>query len=64
MRNTTTLSAALNRKVLTHSSAGLLAKCSRSTTPLVITPNTPMGEKPPALAPLMMSSPIRSGLMR
>ena len=48
---------------LTNSSIAFSARSSRSTTPLTIEPNTLIGEKPPAVAPLMTNSPISTGLM-
>ena len=48
---------------LTNSSIAFSARSSRSTTPLTIEPNTLIGEKPPAVAPLMTNSPMRTGLM-
>ena len=48
---------------LANSSIAFSARSSRSTTPLTIEPNTLIGEKPPAVAPLMTNSPISTGLM-
>ena len=48
---------------LANSSIEFSARSSRSTTPLTIEPNTLIGEKPPAVAPLMTNSPISTGLM-
>ena len=39
------------------------ASASRSTTPLTMLPNTLIGENPPAVAPLMIIRPMRTGLM-
>ena len=63
MRNTTTLSARLKRNDETNSSVAFSASSLRSTTPLTIEPNTLIGEKPPAVAPLMTNRPISTGLM-
>ena len=49
---------------LTNSRKAFSARSLRSTTPLTIEPNTLIGEKPPAVAPLMIIRPISSGLMR
>ena len=48
---------------LANSSSAFSSRSLRSTTPLTIEPNTLIGENPPAVAPLMIISPIRSGLM-
>ena len=48
---------------LTNSSVAFSARSLRSTTPLTIEPNTLIGEKPPAVAPLMIIRPISTGLM-
>ena len=48
---------------LANSSIAFSARFSRSTTPLTIEPKTLIGEKPPAVAPLMTNSPISTGLM-
>ncbi len=48
---------------LANSSSAFSSRLLRSTTPLTIDPNTLIGENPPAVAPLMIISPIRSGLM-
>ena len=43
--------------------SGLPLRSFWSTTVLVMTPKTDSGEKPPAVAPLMMNRPMRTGLM-
>ena len=48
---------------LANSSIAFSASASRSTTPLTMLPNTLIGEKPPAVAPLITNSPISTGLM-
>ena len=48
---------------LTNSSSAFSLEVVRSTTPLTIEPKTLIGENPPAVAPLMIISPIRSGLI-
>jgi hypothetical protein len=53
----------LKTNELANSSSAFSARPSRSTTPLTIEPKTLIGEKPPAVAPLMTMSPIRSGLI-
>ena len=47
----------------TNSSVAFSASALRSTTPLTMLPNTLIGEKPPAVAPLMISNPISTGLI-
>ena len=53
----------LKTNELANSSIEFSARSSRSTTPLTIEPKTLIGEKPPAVAPLMTNSPISTGLM-
>ena len=43
--------------------SGLPSRSLRSTTPLVIEPKMLIGEKPPAVAPLMTIRPISTGLI-
>ncbi len=43
--------------------SGLPSRSFSATTVLVMTPKTDSGEKPPAVAPLMMNRPISTGLM-
>ena len=46
-----------------NSSIAFSASALRSTTPLTMLPKTLIGEKPPAVAPLMISRPISTGLI-
>ena len=62
-KNTTTLSSVLKMNEEANSSVAFSASALRSTTPLTIEPKTLIGEKPPAVAPLMMNRPISTGLM-
>ena len=62
-KNTTTLSSVLKISEERNSSVGLPARSLRSTTPLTIEPKMLIGEKPPAVAPLMTIRPISTGLI-
>jgi hypothetical protein len=53
----------LNTNDETNSSIAFSSSPLRSTTPLTMLPNTLIGEKPPALAPLTTSRPISTGLI-
>ena len=57
------MSARLNRNEDTNSSVAFSASALFSTTPLTIEPNTLIGEKPPAVAPLITNRPMSTGLM-
>jgi hypothetical protein len=63
MKKTTMLSRKLKMNELANSNSASSARASRSTTPLTIEPKTLIGENPPAVAPLMIISPISSGLI-
>ena len=62
-KNATKHSSRLKTNELANSSIEFSARSSRSTTPLTIEPNTLIGEKPPAVAPLMTNRPISTGLI-
>ena len=62
-KNTTTLSSRLKTNELRNSSVAFSSRFAFSTTPLTIEPKTLIGEKPPAVAPLMTNRPISTGLM-
>jgi hypothetical protein len=63
MKKATMLMARLKKNEARKSRVGLPGSPAFSTTPLVIPPKMLIGEKPPALAPLMISRPIIKGLI-
>ena len=63
MKNAMMLSSRLKTNELANSSVAFSSRLLRSTTPLTIAPKTLIGEKPPAVAPLITISPIRTGLI-
>ena len=63
MKKTITLSTKLNTNEETNSSIAFSARVLALHDPLTMLPNTLIGEKPPAVAPLMTISPISTGLI-
>jgi hypothetical protein len=63
-KNMTTLSRVLNTRLPRKRKSGFPGSPAPSTTSLVIPPKMLIGEKPPAVAPLMIDRPMSTGLMR